>query len=154
MQASYNTPYSSTFAFNLANSDEGARNFIYVSVIDQEFRSLNLEDIYNYDPAVADLMLNLQVGESQAVHPVSDLAQWFTFQRLADTAISGYSAQAYENLQPWEFPEGTKEIRYYLSQNGCMYQIGAFVDTTQSNQPGTITEDLFHQIVDTVQVMP
>lgn len=154
MQASYDTPYSHTFAFKLANPEEGARNFVYVSVIDQEFRSLNVEDVYNYVPEEADRLLNLQVGESKAVNDVSQVAPWNTYQRLPDTTISGSPAQAYENAKPWEFPEGTKEIRYYVSQEGCTYQIGAYVDTTQSNQPGVIMEDLFQQIVDTFRVMP
>jgi hypothetical protein len=78
----------------------------------------------------------------------------FTYQRQSDTLISGYTAQTYENIQPWEFPGGTKEIRYYLSLNGCMYLIGSYLDTTQSNQAGAITEELFNQIVATIQLNP
>jgi len=156
MQISYNGAHSRTIDFNLANPDEGARNFIYVSVLNQDYQNqiLGGESIYNYDPAVADLLLNLQVGESKPVHPVQELAPSFTFQRLPDTTISGYPAQTYENFQPWEFPEGTKELRYHLSLNGCTYLIGGYMDTTGSNQPGAITEDLFHQIIATVQLMP
>jgi hypothetical protein len=147
-------PYSRTFGFKLANPEEGVRNFIYVSIIMQESQNLDGESIYNYDPMQADFLLNMQVGESKAVHPVSDLAPWFTYQRQPDTTLNGYAAQTYENLQPWEFPEGTKEMRYYLSMNDCMVQIGGYLDTTQSNQPGAITEDLFHQIVASLRVMP
>ena len=154
MQISYDTPYSSSLDFNQANLYEGVPNFIYISVVDQEFRSLNVEDVYNYDPAQAERLLSLQVGEGAAMHPVEDMAQYFTYQRLVDRTINGHPAQAYENIQPWEFPEGTKEIRYYLSLNGCMYQIGGFVDTSGSNQPGAITEDLFNQIVASMRVMP
>jgi len=64
------------------------------------------------------------------------------------------AAQKYENVQPWEFPSGTKEVRYYLSLNGCTYQIGGYLDTIQTNQPGAITEDLFNQIVATIHLMP
>jgi hypothetical protein len=146
--------YSRTFGFKPANPDQMTPNFIYVSVIMPESQNLAGEEIYNYDPNVANLLLNLQVGESKAAHPVPDLAPWFTYQRLPDTTLSGYSAQTYENLQPWEFPQGTKEMRYYLSLNDCMLQIGGYVDTTQSNQPGAITEDRFKQIVATLRVMP
>jgi hypothetical protein len=146
--------YSRTFGFKPLNPDQMARNFVYVSVIMQESQKLDGESIYNYDPRQADLLLHMQVGESEAVTPVSDLAPWFTYQRLPDTTLSGYAAQTYENLQPWEFPEGTKEMRYYLSLDGCTLQIGGYVDTTQSNQPGAITEVLFHQIVATLRVMP
>lgn len=145
---------SRTFGFKLDNPDEGARNFIYVSVINQEYPAPDGEGIYNYDPAEADLLLNMQVGESKASRDIPQVASSFTYQRLPDTTINGYAARTYENLKPWEFPNGTKEVRYYLSQNGCTYQIGGYLDTTQSNQPGAITEDLLHQILATIRVMP
>jgi hypothetical protein len=156
MQVWYEGAYSRTFDFKLANPDEGARNFIYVSVINQEnqIQILGGESVYNYDPTEADLLLNLQVGENKSVREFSQAAQGFTYQRQPDTTISGYAAKTYENVQPWEFPEGTKEIRYYLSLNGCTYQIGAYLDTTQSDKPGAITEDLFNQMVATIRVMP
>jgi hypothetical protein len=154
MQVSNEGAYSHSFSFNLANPDEGARNFVYVSVINQDIQSPTAGDIYNYDPAEASRLLDLQIGESQPVRDISDVAEWFTYQRQPDTTIGGYAAKTYENLKPWEFPGGTKEIRYYLSQNGCSYQIGGYLVTTQSNQPGAITEDLFHRIVATMRVMP
>lgn len=146
--------YSRTFGFKPVNPDQMARNFVYVSIIMQESQGQDGEEIYNYDPRQAGLLLQMQVGESEMVHPVPDLAPWFTYQRLPDTNMSGYSAQTYANLQPWEFPEGTKEMRYYLSLDDCMLQIGGYLDTAQSDQPGAITEDLFKQIVATLHVMP
>jgi hypothetical protein len=82
------------------------------------------------------------------------VSQWFSYQRLPDTEIDGYAAKTYENVQPWEFPRGTKEIWYYLSVDGCTYHFGGYLETTQSNQPGAITETLFNQIVATIRVMP
>jgi hypothetical protein len=154
MQLWDESTYSRTFGFNLTNPNEGARNFVYVSVIRQELTSPAGESIYNYDPTEAGLLLNLQVGESQSVRDDSRTAPWFTYQRQPDTTIGGYAAQTYENVQPWEFPEGTKETRYYLSLDGCTYLIGGYLDTTGSNQPGAITEDLFHQIIATIRLMP
>jgi hypothetical protein len=154
MQVTNNGTYSRTVDFELANPDEGARNFIYVSVIDADTQSMSEEGIYNYDPAATEILLNMQVGESASPHEVADLAQWFTYQRLEDTLISGYPAQTYENVQPWEFPAGTKEIRYYVSLNGCTYLIGGYMDTTGSNQPGAINEELFNQIVASIQLSP
>jgi len=95
----------------------------------------------------------MQIGESKSVHQAPGMESGFTFERKPDTLISAYAAQTYENLQPWEFPSGTKEIRYYLSLDGCTYLIGGFVDTTASNQPGAITESLFREIMATLQVM-
>jgi hypothetical protein len=159
MQVTDQNPYSQTFGFKLANPDEGPRNFIYVSVIAPEIQNMvkagvYTNDVYNYDPAVAEILLNMQVGESKSVREFPNVESGFTYQRKPDTPISGHTAQTYENVQPWEFPGGTKEIRYYLSLNGCTYLIGGYLDTTQSNQPGAITEDLFHQIVATIQLIP
>jgi hypothetical protein len=154
MQVTSETAYSSLFKFDMTYLGEGTPNFIYVSVIDQDDPSLNAEDIYNYAPAEADRLINLQVGESSPLNDFEQMAPYITYQRLPDTTISGYKAKTYENVKPWEFPEGTKEIRYYLSSDGCLYQIGGYMDTTQSGQAGFITEDLFHQIVDTFHPMP
>ena len=154
MQVTDQGTYSQIIGFTLANPDEGARNFVYVSVIDQEIQSTGEEGVYNYDPTEADILLNMQVGESKAVREVLDLAQWFTYQRMPDTPIAGHAAQTYVNVQPWEFPSGTKEIRYFLSLNGCTYLVGGYLDTTGSNQPGAITEELFDQIVATIGLGP
>jgi len=159
IEATDQNPYSRTFAFKLANPDEGARNFIYVSVITPEIQNLvemgiYNHEVYNYDPAEAGTLLNMQVGESRSLREGLNVESGFTYQRQPDTMIDNHTAQTYENLQPWEFPGGTKEIRYYLSLNGCTYLIGGYIDTTGSNQPGAITEDLFHQIIATIQLMP
>lgn len=154
MQVTSNGTYSRLLDFKTANPVERTPNFIYLSVIDQDIQSLGEEGVYNYDPGGAEILLNMQVGESQSLSGVPNLADYFTYQRQPDTMISGYVAKAYQNLQPWEFPAGTKENRYYLSQNGCMYLIGGYLDTTGSNQPGAITEDLFNQIIATIRLMP
>ncbi len=159
METTGQTPYSRTFLFKQDDPDAAARNFLYVSVITPEIREMVKQgvydySVYNYDPAATDILLNMQVGESRSVHQSADMASGFTYQRLPDATIGGQAALAYENVQPWEFPAGTKEIRYYLSGNGCTYLIGGYMDTTGSSQPGTITEELFHKVIDTVQWMP
>jgi hypothetical protein len=112
------------------------------------------EIIYNYDPAVAEALRNLQIGESRAVHEQPDLAQWFTYTRLPDVTLNNQSAQAYENTAPWEFPSGTREVRYYLQANGCTYLIGGYLDATGTNPAGSINEALFSQIVATFHTTP
>jgi len=154
MQVTNEGTHSRTLEFKLANPDEGARNFVYVSVIVQEIQSMGEEGVYNYDPAEAEILQNMQVGESKPVREFPNVESGFTYQRKPDTPISDHAAQTYENVQPWEFPGGTKEIRYYLSLNGCTYLIGGYMDATQSNQPGAITEELFNQIVDTIRLIP
>lgn len=159
MQVQSQTPYSDLLLFNLPNPDEGARNFIYVSVIAPEIKRMAEQgvynhDVYNYDPVAIETLLSMQVGESKSVHVSLDLASGFTYHRQPDTMISGYAAQAYENLRPWEFPEGTKEVRYYLSLDRCTYLIGGYMDIAGLTQAGVITEELFEQIVATIQLIP
>ena len=151
MQGVSQDSYSWLITTSAPDPDQVARNFVYVTTVPDDFQS-GTDLAYNYDPAGADLLLNLQVGEAKSVHVSPDMAQWFTFRRTPDITIGDQAAQAYENTQPWEFPAGTKEIRYYLKANNCTYQIGGYMDTTGSTQAGAITEDLFNQIVATFQV--
>ncbi len=159
MQATDQSPYGATFRYELPDPDQGARNFIYLSVISPEIQravqaGAYQHEVYNYDPAATDILLDMQVGATKSVHSNPNLVSGFVYQRQPDTTISGYAARSYENLQPWEFPAGTKEIRYYVTEGACTYLLGGYVDTTGSSQPGAITEDLFHQVMGTLQLMP
>jgi hypothetical protein len=127
-------------------------NFIYISVIPADFQSSKPAIIYNYDPAETQTLLNLQDGESTSLRDDPNLADWFTYNRLPDRTLSNHTAQTYENNQPWEFPPGTKEIRYYLQANGCTYLIGGYMATVGSGQPGAIDEELFDQIITTFRL--
>ena len=130
-------------------------NFVYISVIPDDFQSSESEVIYNYDAAETEFLLNMKVGESGSVREsmnLIDTAPWFTHTRLPDTTLSSQTARTYENTQPWEFPSGTKEIRYYLKANGCTYLIGEYMDTTGSNQTGAINEELFDEIIATFRL--
>lgn len=128
-------------------------NFIYVSVIPAEFQSGG-GVIYNYDPAETQTLLGLQVGESKSLREDPNIAPWFTYTRLTDTALSNQAAQTYENTQPWEFPPGTKEIRYYLQGNGCTYLIGGYMATVGSGEPGAMSQERFDEIMATFRVKP
>jgi hypothetical protein len=128
-------------------------NFIYVSVIPADFQG-GAGEIYNYDPAATQTLLGLQVGESKSVHPVPDMAPSFTYTRLMDTTLGNQAAQAYENTQPWEFPAGTKEIRYYLQGNGCTYLVGGYMATVDSGQPGALSQERFDEIIAAFHVTP
>jgi hypothetical protein len=122
-------------------------NFIYISVIPDDLQSPEPGAIYNYDPVETRILLSMQIGESSSLRDDPLLADWFTYTRLPDTALGGQAAQTYENDQPWEFPLGTKEIRYYLKANGCTYLIGGYIATVGSGQTGAIDEELFNQII-------
>lgn len=152
MQVAEQGVNSRLLSFISDDPDYVAANFIYVSIINEELQGSNEERIYNYDPTAASLLLNLQVGESAPLHANPQIASWYTYQRLPDTTVSGQTARVYENVRPWEFPVGTKEIRYYVSVNGCTYQIGGYLDTTGTNKPGMIAEDLFNQIIENLSI--
>jgi hypothetical protein len=128
-------------------------NFVFVSVIPDGFQN-EPGAIYNYDPVETETLLNMQVGESKSLREDPNIAPSFTYTRLPDTALSNQAAQMYENIQPWEFPAGTKEIRYYLQANGCTYQIGGYMDTTGSGQAGAMNEELFDQVIATFRLAP
>ena len=128
-------------------------NFVYVSVIPDGFQG-QAGEVYNYDPAAAETLLNLQVGEGKSLHDNPNVAQGFTYTRLPDTTLSNQAARTYENTQPWEFPPGTKEIRYLLQANGCTYLIGGYMDTTDSTQSGAMNEERFNQIITTFRLKP
>ena len=159
MQVTDQNEYSQLISVQMADSDDGARNFIYVSVITPEIEDkvaagTYLADVYNYDPLATEILMGMQVGESKSSHQAPAMDSGFTYQRLPDTTLGGVTAMAYENAQPWEFPPGTKEIRYYALLDGCTYLIGGYMDTAGSALPGAISEDLFQQIMATVQLVP
>lgn len=154
MQVTHNGTYSRILGFELPEPDAGARNFVYVSVISPDLQVSPDETVYNYDPVEAEILLNMQVGESKSLRNDPTTDPFFTYTRSPDVTIDGQPAKKFENAQPWEFPPGTKEIRYHLQVNNCTYLIGGYMDTTGSTLPGTIPEDLLNQIVSTFQVVP
>ena len=139
--------YSWTLGRTTTEPSGPVPSFIYISVIPDGFQSSEPGAIYNYDPAETQTLLNLQVGERRALREDPNSAPWFTYTRLPDTTLGAQAAQTYENIQPWEFPAGTKEIRYYLKGNGCTYLVGGYLATVGSGQPGAIDQELFDQII-------
>lgn len=121
-------------------------NFIYISIIPDDLRSEGT-GIYNYDPGETQTLLNMQIGDSLSLRDDPTLESWFTYTRLPDTMLGDQAARAYENTQPWEFPLGAEEIRYYVQVNNCTYLIGAYIATVGSGQPGAIDEDSFDEIM-------
>jgi hypothetical protein len=139
--------------FRIATEPSGpVPNFIYISVIPDGFQSNESGAIYNYDAAETQTLLNMQVGESKALRDDPNMAPWVTYTRLPDTTLGGQIAQTYENSQPWEFPPGTKEIRYYLHGNDCIYMLGGYMATVGSGQPLAIDEELFNTIIATFRM--
>ena len=156
MEGTSQAMYSWTLTHAITEPTGIDPNFVYVSVIPGDFQG-GPGVIYNYDPAATERLLNMQVGESGSLYDdpnLADMAPWFTYTRLPDTTLSGQTAQTYENTQPWEFPPGTKEIRYYLQANGCTYLFGGYMTTADSGEPRAISQELFDDIIATFQVNP
>jgi len=151
MQLTGQGMYSGILSTSASESDAPFPNFVYISVIPNGFQG-EAGEIYNHDPLATETLLNMQVGESKPLHDNLNAAQGFTYTRLPDVTLSDQSAQTYENTQPWEFPTGTKEIRYYLQGNGCTYLVGGYMDTLGSDQTGVMNEELFDQIISTFRL--
>ena len=145
--------YSRIISPTAAEPSGPVPNFIYVSVIPDDFQSSEPGAIYNYDPVETRTLLSMQVGESSSLREDPLLADWFSYTRLPDTAFGDQAAPTYENDQPWEFPLGTEEFRYYLKVNGCTYLIGGYIATVGSGQTGAIDEELFDQIIATFRLI-
>lgn len=146
--------YSWILSYTAAEPSGPVPNFLYISVIPDDFPQSSGEPgiIYNYDPVETQTLLNMQVGESRSLRDDPLLADWFTYTRLPDTSLGNQAAQTYENDQPWEFPLGTKEIRYYLQGNDCTYLVGGYMATVGSGQVGAIDQGLFDQIIATFRL--
>ena len=153
MQMTSQGTYSGILGTSASESDGPVLNFVYISLIPEGFQG-EAGEIYNHDPAATETLLKMQVGESKPLHDNLNAAQGFTYTRLPDTTLSDQSAQMYENSQPWEFPTGTKEIRYYLQGNGCTYLVGGYMDTLGSSQTRAMDEKLFDQIMTTFHLKP
>jgi hypothetical protein len=152
MQGASQGTYSWILRYTTEDPSGPVPNFIYISVIPDDFQSTEPGAIYNYDPGETQTLLNAQAGESRSLREDPNLAPSFTYTRLPDATLGNQNAQAYENTRPWEFPPGTKEIRYYLKADGCMFLVGGYLSTVGSGQAGAIGEDLFEQIITTFRL--
>jgi len=123
--------------------------FIYVSVIPREKRyTARSGDIYNYIPAETQILLDMEIGESKSTVPeYPHVNEFYTYRRLLDIQIGGFTAKAYFNPPPvWEAPEGVGEYRYYVDKEDYLYLIGGYVDT------GLIIEEKkFKEIIFTIR---
>lgn len=130
---------------------QGPSNFLYISTIMEGDTSRDGE-IYNFNKTHLDSLVGMKINEKKPLAGESAaLQEYITYKRLPDTTISGNTAQAYENMKPWEFPQGTKEYRYIVDQEDRTYLIGGYISTT-SHSNYTIAEDVYKQILNTIQL--
>src|SRR5262245_29605294 len=79
-----NVQFSWIFSHIASEPSGPSTNFIYISVIPDSFQG-GAGEIYNYDPAATEILLNMQVGERGSTNPVPNFASGFTYTRLPDT---------------------------------------------------------------------
>lgn len=122
----------------------GFSNFMYFSFIPNKNNVGSI--IYNYnDPEFSELK-DIPVGETQAVSSVTELEEWYTYTRLENQKIHNEIFQKYENLKPWEFPAGTKEIRNLLEKDDIRYLVGAY-----TTEEAFLNEKLISEILATIK---
>jgi hypothetical protein len=105
-------------------------NFAYLSIIPSVMESEGGE-IYNYNTSETNTLFEMAAGETKSLRDEtedSDMHEYFTYKRLPDEILSGLITKIYLNEKPWEFPEGTKELRYYVEKDGYIYLLGAYFD--------------------------
>ncbi len=106
---------------------QGPTNFLYVTVIPQDF-SNDKAEAYNYQASWYEKLIAVsKTGESVSVADArSQQDEWYTYTRVDDVVIDGKTFLSFENTKPWEFPTGTTERRFLLEDNGKRYILGYY----------------------------
>jgi hypothetical protein len=105
----------------------GPANFVYVSVVTED-KYENDGAVYNFNDDDYEKLMDLDIGDSVsfAASDQPELSKWFTYNRIEDTVIDGQPTRRFENKSPWEFPPGTKEVRYIFEDDGVIYVLGYY----------------------------
>lgn len=145
-----NGEYSITITPDKKIEGQGPVNFIYISVVPKDVQ-VEVGEIYNYNQAQYNKLLELEIGESVSLSDASQpkLKGWFTYTRGDDVTIDGKPVKKLQNKKPWEFPAGTVENRYILESNGTLYILGFYFGSTQSAE---INEETAFKIISTLKL--
>ncbi len=120
---------------------------MYISTIPQDATNGDFE-IYNFfPPARVREFMALQVGESLLKEPRAMAPEFFTYTRLPDRMVAGWTALVVENSKPWEFPAGTKDRVVFIVTEGNIYMIGMYYQTPEQLE-------MFEQALDSFQFVP
>jgi hypothetical protein len=153
MQLHEPSRYGWTLSYPPATQGQESPNMIYILVAPENYPPEG-DMIYSFGPPQAGMLLSLPVGGSISLNGRLEMADGLVYTRQPDVMLAGHSAAAFENQQPWKYPEGTKEIRYLLQANDTLYVVGGFINDSGAEQPGAISESLFNQIISTFQLVP
>ncbi|MCB0076672.1 MAG: hypothetical protein KDD73_04560 [Anaerolineales bacterium] len=97
-----------------------------------------------------DRLLAIDIGESLSLSG-GDEAAFFTYTRQPDLTINGMNATVYRNATPWEFPQGTRELRYYIESDDLRFIIGGTLSEGGTPRDGPISHTLFEEVAATFQ---
>ena len=76
----------------------------------------------------------------------------FSYTRSPDIKVGELTTKAYVNNNPWEFPQGVKEYRYFVEKDNFTYMIGGYIEG--KNFPVYyISEQEFDQILSTFKFL-
>jgi hypothetical protein len=153
MEAREQSSNSWMAAYPTSASSQAPSNLVYVLVAPPNYPP-ERDLIGSFGPPQAGMLLNLAIGDGISINGQGEMADGLIFTRLPETTLAGFPAAAFENNQPWQYPQGTKEIRYLLKLNDVLYVVGGFINATGADQPGTISQSLFDQIISTFQLVP
>jgi hypothetical protein len=104
---------------------------LYISVIPQDNTNTDFE-VYNFMPSeTIREFLSLPVGESRLKEPGVVSPEYFTYTRLPDRSVAGWTAAVIENSKVWEAPSGTNDRVYLIVTEGVTYMIGMYYETPE-----------------------
>lgn len=120
---------------------------MYISVIPQDSNNGDFE-IYNFlsFERIREFMV-LPVGESMLREPGAMAPDYFTYTRLPNRTVAGWSAAVIENSKVWEFPEGTRDRVVFIVTEGTTNMIGMYYQTPEQLE-------MFEQALDSFQFVP
>lgn len=120
---------------------------LYVSAFPQGYDNSDWE-VYNFIPAekIREYM-NLPVGGSLQRDPGAPAQEFFTYTRLPNQTVAGWSALVIENAKVWEAPAGTQERVVLIVTEGATYILGAYYETPEQLA-------LFEQVLGSFQFTP
>ena len=106
----------------------GPANYVYISVVVPAMRSA-VGEVYNYNPSQFTKLIALdRVGDTTDVSAQdgNSMKQWFTYTLVSYDDVDTQRAKNFQNMKPWEFPEGTTENRFIFEANTNVYIIGYY----------------------------
>lgn len=132
----------------------GPTNFIYISVVTPEMKD-NTGEVYNYNPDHYKKLITLN-GVGQSVNLAEDdlpqMKDWFTYTLASIEDLDGGKVKNFENLKPWEFPNGTTENRFIYDTGTNIYILGYYTGGDSTAKENSIDPRIAFQIIKSFKI--